>query len=93
MDDGSQSDSLFTKLGARRFGVRELLADAIAEIPERERLVFTLYYYEELETSKIALVFSASDAAITLLTPSRALIHCGAIWPVGLILNVTAIRW
>jgi RNA polymerase sigma factor for flagellar operon FliA len=33
--------------------MRELLADAIADLPERERLVFTLYYYEELETSEI----------------------------------------
>jgi DNA-directed RNA polymerase specialized sigma subunit len=56
MDDGRQSDSLFAKLGARQPGMRELLADAIADLPERERLVFALSYYEELETSEIALV-------------------------------------
>jgi RNA polymerase sigma factor for flagellar operon FliA len=64
MDDGSQSDSLFARLGARRFGMRELLADAIADLPERERLVFTLYYYEELETSEIALVLGETVFAV-----------------------------
>ena len=64
MDDGSQSDSLFARLGARRFGMRELLADAIADLPERERLVFTLYYYEELEASEIALILEETLSAV-----------------------------
>jgi RNA polymerase sigma factor FliA len=64
MDDGSQSDSLFAKLDALRFGMRELLASAIADLPERERLVFTLYYYEELETSEIALVLGETLLAV-----------------------------
>jgi RNA polymerase sigma factor for flagellar operon FliA len=64
MDDGSQSDSLFAKLGARRFGMREILADAIADLPESERLVFTLYYYEELEASEIALILGENLLAV-----------------------------
>jgi RNA polymerase sigma factor FliA len=64
MDDGSQSDSLFAKLGAGQFGMRELLADAVADLPERERLVFTLYYYEELETSEIALLLGENLLAV-----------------------------
>jgi DNA-directed RNA polymerase specialized sigma24 family protein len=64
MDDGRQSDFSFAKLGARRLGMRELLADAIADLPERERLVFTLYYYEELETSEIALVLGETLFAV-----------------------------
>jgi len=64
MDDGRQSDFSFAKLGARRLGMRELLADAIADLPERERLVFTLYYYEGLETSEIALVLEETLFAV-----------------------------
>ena len=44
--------------------MRELLADAIADLPERERLVFTLYYYEGLETSEIALVLEETLFAV-----------------------------
>lgn len=44
--------------------MRELLAKAIANLPERERLVFTLYYYEELETSEIALVLEETLFAV-----------------------------
>jgi RNA polymerase sigma factor FliA len=51
MDEGRQSD--FAAL-ASPLRMRQLLADAIADLPERERLVFTLYYYEELEISEIA---------------------------------------
>ena len=51
MDDGSQSD--FTAL-----------ADAIADLPERERLVFTLCYYEELEIPEIALALGEALFAV-----------------------------
>jgi RNA polymerase sigma factor for flagellar operon FliA len=64
MDHGRQSDFLFAKLGASRFRMRELLTDAIADLPERERLVFTLYYYEELETTEIALVLGDTLFAV-----------------------------
>jgi DNA-directed RNA polymerase specialized sigma24 family protein len=53
MDDGRQSNFLFAALG-----------DAIADLPERERLVFTLYYYEELETSEIALAIGETRFAV-----------------------------
>ena len=33
--------------------MRRLLADAIAELPERERMVLTLYYYEELTMREV----------------------------------------
>ena len=63
-DDGRQFDFLFAKLGACRLGIRELLADAIADLPQRERLFFTLYYFEELETSEIALVLGETVFAV-----------------------------
>jgi DNA-directed RNA polymerase specialized sigma subunit len=64
MDNGRQSDFLFAKPGASRLRMGELLTDAIADLPERERLVFTLYYYEELETSEIALVLGDTLFAV-----------------------------
>jgi DNA-directed RNA polymerase specialized sigma24 family protein len=63
MYDGIQSDSLFAAVAAFRFGMHELLANTIADLPERERLVFTLYYYEELETSEIALLPGETSSA------------------------------
>ena len=64
MDDGGQSDSSFAKLGRPQLGTLELLTDAIADLPERERAVFTLYYYEELGTSEIALVLGDTLFAV-----------------------------
>jgi hypothetical protein len=63
-DDGRRFDFLFAKLGARRLGMGELLADTIADLPEGERLFFTLYYFEELETSEIALVLGETVFAV-----------------------------
>ena|SRR5580704_3936325 len=56
MHDGIQCNFLLAALGATRVGMYDLLANAIDDLPERERLVFTLYYYEELQTSEIALI-------------------------------------
>jgi hypothetical protein len=64
MDEGRQSDFLFARLGGSRLGMRELLADAIADLTQRERLIFTLYYYEELETLEIALVLGETEFAV-----------------------------
>jgi RNA polymerase sigma factor for flagellar operon FliA len=38
------------------------LAEAIARLPEREKLVVTLYYYEELSLSEIAEVLGVSES-------------------------------
>ena len=64
MHDGSQFDILLGVFAARRLRMREFLAREIADLPERERLVFTLYYYEELETSEIALVLGETLFAV-----------------------------
>jgi DNA-directed RNA polymerase specialized sigma24 family protein len=73
-DDGRRFDFLFAKLGARRLGMGELLADTIADLPEGERLFFTLYYFEELETSEIALILGETVFAVLQLHVS-ALVH------------------
>lgn len=45
--------------------VQELLAQCIQRLPEKERLVLTLYYYEELTPQEIARVMNLSAARIS----------------------------
>ncbi len=49
---------------AGRHHTRELLLDAIEELPERERLVVTLYYYEELTFKEIGRVLHVSETRV-----------------------------
>jgi RNA polymerase sigma factor for flagellar operon FliA len=44
---------------------REILADAIARLPEREKLVVTLYYYEELTLREIGEVLSVTESRVS----------------------------
>lgn len=44
---------------------RKLLAEAIAQLPERERLVVTLYYLEELRLKEIGVVLELSESRIS----------------------------
>ncbi|HEX16469.1 MAG TPA: FliA/WhiG family RNA polymerase sigma factor [Deltaproteobacteria bacterium] len=45
--------------------LREILAKAIDELPERHRLVVALYYYEELTMKEIAEVLGVSESRIS----------------------------
>jgi RNA polymerase sigma factor FliA len=45
--------------------LREALADAIARLPEREKLVVTLYYYEELTLREIGEVLGVTESRIS----------------------------
>ena len=45
--------------------VREALADAIGRLPEREKLVITLYYYEELTLREIGEVLSVTESRVS----------------------------
>ena len=51
--------------------LREALGDAISRLPEREKLVVTLYYYEELTLREIGEVLSVTE--------SRSQLHTKAI--------------
>lgn len=44
---------------------RRALAEAIAELPERERLVVSLYYDEELNLREIGLVLNVSESRVS----------------------------
>jgi RNA polymerase sigma factor (sigma-70 family) len=44
--------------------LREVLGDAISRLPEREKLVVTLYYYEELTLAEIAQVLGVTETRV-----------------------------
>jgi RNA polymerase sigma factor FliA len=50
--------------------LREWLTEAIRLLPEQERLVFTLHYYERLTTEEIKQVLGATEPSISQLHAS-----------------------
>ena len=48
-----------------RTEVREALAEAIQRLPEREKLVITLYYYEELTLREIGEVLGVTESRVS----------------------------
>ena len=45
--------------------MREALGEAIARLPEREKLVITLYYYEELTLREIGVVLGVTESRVS----------------------------
>ena len=45
--------------------LKEILADSIDKLPEKERTVVTLYYYEELTLKEISLIMKVSESRIS----------------------------
>ena len=45
--------------------IRETLATAIDRLPEKERIVVSLYYYEELTLKEIGMILHLSEARIS----------------------------
>ena len=45
--------------------VRETLADAISRLPEREKIVITLYYYEELTLREIGEALGVTESRVS----------------------------
>jgi len=54
--------SVFTELAAQES--REMLAEMIDRLPEKERLVLTLYYYEELTMKEIAEILEVTESRV-----------------------------
>jgi len=44
--------------------IKEILADAVEGMPERERLVLTLYYYEGLTLAEIGQVLGVTESRV-----------------------------
>ena len=45
--------------------LREALGESIAHLPEREKLVITLYYYEELTLREIGEVLGVTESRVS----------------------------
>jgi RNA polymerase sigma factor for flagellar operon FliA len=57
-----EDDPLFRCLQGER---RQCLIDAIEELPEKERMVLTLYYYEELTMKEIGLTLGVVESRVS----------------------------
>ena len=53
--------------------MRQRLADAIGELPEKERMVLTLYYYEELTMKEIGLTLGVVESRVSQIHSSAVL--------------------
>ena len=69
-----EEDPLFHCL---RHELEERLTDAIAHLPERERMVMTLYYYEEMTMREIGLALGVVESRVSQVHAS-AVIHLRA---------------
>ncbi len=75
-----EEDPLFRCL---RGELEERLAEAIANLPDRERLVMTLYYYEEMTMREIGLALGVVESRVSQVHAS-AVVHLRAAlrtWP------------
>ena len=62
---------------AERGNLRELLAEAVAELPERERLVLSLYYRDELTMKEIGKAIGLTEGRVCQIH-GQALLRCKA---------------
>jgi RNA polymerase sigma factor for flagellar operon FliA len=65
-----EDDPLFRYLQA---DMRERLIEAIGDLPERERLVMTLYYYEETTMKEIGLILGVVESRVSQIHASAVL--------------------
>ncbi len=65
-----EDDPLFRYLHAE---MRERLTEAIDHLPERERLVMTLYYYEEMTMKEIGIILGVQQARVSQIHASAVL--------------------
>ena len=62
IEDGSGPDP---ESSLEQTEIREALAEAISSLPEREKLVVTLYYYEELTLREIGEVLGVTESRVS----------------------------
>lgn len=69
LTEENMRNGLFSRLGAPHevissVGFRRALADQIADLPERERLVISMYYQDELNLKEIGSVLGVSESRV-----------------------------
>src|SRR5258708_3000910 len=62
LPDPSEDETL---LPSQHAELREWLAEAILLLPQQQRLVFTLHYYERLTTGEMKPVLGATESSIS----------------------------
>lgn len=62
VENGERADPLAALLTRERI---DLVADAIGRLPERERLVVTLYYHEELTMKEVGAVLGLTESRVS----------------------------
>lgn len=65
LDDPTRHSESSAESSAEQSEQKRLLADAIAALPERERLVVTLYYMEDLRLKEIGEVLKLSESRVS----------------------------
>jgi RNA polymerase sigma factor for flagellar operon FliA len=65
-----EDDPLFRYLDSE---LRERLTKAINDLPERERLIMTLYYYEETTMNEIAIILGVVESRVSQIHASAVL--------------------
>lgn len=65
--DATEHSSAFASPleGIQRDGLKQALAKAIAQLPERERMVLALYYDQELNLKEIGMVLGVSESRVS----------------------------
>ncbi|WP_191968713.1 RNA polymerase sigma factor FliA [Cellvibrio sp. KY-GH-1] len=65
--DASEHSSAFVSPleGMQRDGLKKALFDAICQLPEREQMVLSLYYDQELNLKEIGLVLGVSESRVS----------------------------
>jgi RNA polymerase sigma factor for flagellar operon FliA len=62
LPDDSEETPLFLCL---RSEMKNMLARAIAELPEKERQVLALYYYEELTMKEVGIILGVGESRVS----------------------------
>ena len=63
--ESPSSQTIDPEENAEKNELRDTLAEAIDQLPEKERTVVSLYYYEELTLKEISLILHLSEARIS----------------------------
>jgi RNA polymerase sigma factor for flagellar operon FliA len=61
--EGSKLNNPFNQLNIK--SIKEVVAQAIEELPERQRLVLSLYYYEDLNLKEIGQVLRVTESRVS----------------------------
>ena len=61
--ESSSSKNPFTQLKSK--SVRRILMDNIEELPEKQKLVLSLYYYEDLNLKEIGKILEVTESRVS----------------------------